>query len=351
MARIKRVVTSNIEGRETSDKYEPNTYLVGEQGKIIWHSGEEAYSVIEPGVVHGANHDSGDGNGLNTVKLIPDSSIGTDQYLVVDPTAPNHIHIRAGGPQDGSSAELILGAEKTNVKVTDWNKNVQINTYNTNEDKYNSWNFDNLGNLTANQDAIISVSPAPGNLKISAYSGTTFTYSDNEATNGVFIKDNTIPSNRVATIGDLPSVSEIGKWQEYNPVITTTGGSTFSIGNGILYGKYTRIGDTVHFTVKISIGSSTVPGGSGHGWIISTPFDIKQTPDIYGNFDTSCVVRNINPVYRSTSATVGSNFGYANNTVLVAFGNDSVNWLSNLYPINMVQNVAITIWGTYEAVA
>lgn len=25
---------------------------------------------------------------------------GTDQYVIIDPTSPNHIHLRGGGPAD-----------------------------------------------------------------------------------------------------------------------------------------------------------------------------------------------------------------------------------------------------------
>jgi hypothetical protein len=63
---------------------------------------------------------SGDGNGYSTIKIVPDSGLETDQYLIVDPTEPSHIHIRAGGEIDESSADLILGGEKTNVKVSDF---------------------------------------------------------------------------------------------------------------------------------------------------------------------------------------------------------------------------------------
>jgi hypothetical protein len=77
----------------------------------------------------GAGDASGDGNNYGTMELVPDSTrYETDQYVIVDPTAPNHIHIRAGGTQDASNAELILGAEKTNVKVIDNNGTVKIST-------------------------------------------------------------------------------------------------------------------------------------------------------------------------------------------------------------------------------
>ena len=62
---------------------------------------------------------SGDGNGYATMRLIPDIDREFwDQYLIVDPTAPGHIHIRAGGIQDNSNADLILGGENSHVRVT-----------------------------------------------------------------------------------------------------------------------------------------------------------------------------------------------------------------------------------------
>jgi cytochrome c-type biogenesis protein CcmE len=50
----------------------------------------------------------------------------TDQYIIVDPTAVNHIHLRAGGTIDSSNAELFLGGENTNLQVSDTTKEVYI---------------------------------------------------------------------------------------------------------------------------------------------------------------------------------------------------------------------------------
>jgi hypothetical protein len=68
----------------------------------------------------------------------------TDQYIVLDPTAPNHIHVRAGGNIDASSAELYLGGEQTNVNVSDTGKEVYIRANNT-----HVWTFGNDGTLEA----------------------------------------------------------------------------------------------------------------------------------------------------------------------------------------------------------
>lgn len=75
---------------------------------------------------------SGDGNGYDTFKIVPDDDLvsgnGSDQYIIIDPTAPNHIHIRAGGVQDSSFADLFLGAERTHIKVSDQDGNVRISS-------------------------------------------------------------------------------------------------------------------------------------------------------------------------------------------------------------------------------
>ena len=131
MAKIKRIVTSEVEGRNLSDFYGDNSLAMDTNGVVNYYGPNEMGPLIGPGVVYGANHDSGDGYGYNTLKLIPhapDGSVYDDRFIVVDPTAPNHIHLRAGGAQDGSNADLFLGAEKTNVVVSDSGRNVKIHS-------------------------------------------------------------------------------------------------------------------------------------------------------------------------------------------------------------------------------
>lgn len=62
---------------------------------------------------------SGDNFGFSTIELVPDTNGLSDQRIIIDPTTPNHIHLRAGGLQDSSSAELFLGGEKNYVRVID----------------------------------------------------------------------------------------------------------------------------------------------------------------------------------------------------------------------------------------
>jgi len=64
--------------------------------------------------------------GDSTMELLPDATIQTDQYLVIEPTGPNHIHVRAGGTVDNSAADLYVGGERANVVVSDYNRSVAI---------------------------------------------------------------------------------------------------------------------------------------------------------------------------------------------------------------------------------
>jgi hypothetical protein len=74
------------------------------------------------GYISNPANSSGDGSNNDTIKIVPDDDReDTDQYLIIDPTlgTPNHIHIRAGGAQDYSRADLILGGERAGVRVSD----------------------------------------------------------------------------------------------------------------------------------------------------------------------------------------------------------------------------------------
>lgn len=83
----------------------------------ISNTGDITFNGIK---VIGAGTASGDGLGYSTLELVPDGTLNTDQYIIVDPTTPNHIHLRAGGTQDASTAELYLGGERNNARINDY---------------------------------------------------------------------------------------------------------------------------------------------------------------------------------------------------------------------------------------
>jgi hypothetical protein len=124
----------NIEGNDitlqATDDITFEAATGGESGTRIWSMNSEGrFNLPGNGYIQNPANSSGDGSGYDTIKIVPDDDLeDTDQYLIIDPTGPNHIHIRAGGTQDASTADLLLGAEQTNVKVSDTDKAVQIST-------------------------------------------------------------------------------------------------------------------------------------------------------------------------------------------------------------------------------
>ena len=90
-------------------------------------------------------------NGL--LELNPDETNSDDRYIVIDPTAPNHIHLRAGGTIDASTADLFLGGEQNYVKVSDDSANVEIRTNNTHGFQFTDQGKFQLANGTSIYDS------------------------------------------------------------------------------------------------------------------------------------------------------------------------------------------------------
>lgn len=170
MTRIRKINVSQVEGggadNTNTDQIRPSgetAFYIDNNNKLtlMMFDGVRTHrdsKVLSPGVLYGSNADAGDESGSDTIKLIPDASLGTDQYIVVDPTGgePGHIHLRAGGTQDSSTADLYLGGELTNVRVSDTTDNVRIRTTLVGEGETNyDWTFDNAGNITLPNNAVI----------------------------------------------------------------------------------------------------------------------------------------------------------------------------------------------------
>ena len=62
---------------------------------------------------------NGNGDGFTIFNIIPDvAKIATDQYITIDPgETPNHVHLRAGGSMDESSALLTLGGDASYFRL------------------------------------------------------------------------------------------------------------------------------------------------------------------------------------------------------------------------------------------
>ena len=132
MTTIRRITVSQIDGNGADDTNTSELRPFGETAFYIDNNNKLTLSIFDgtrthrkskvlaPGVLWGSNADSGDGNSYDTIKLIPDAEIyanGSDQYIIIDPTGPNHVHIRAGGTIDNSNSELIIGGETSHIKL------------------------------------------------------------------------------------------------------------------------------------------------------------------------------------------------------------------------------------------
>ena len=216
------------------------------------------------GNIYNPGNTSGDGLGAPTLQINPASYLGTDQYIILDPTTPNHIHIRAGGNIDESSAELILGGEKTNVKVSDGSNDVQIKTHQTVEgeggpyDNEYYWAFGNDGTLYG---------PAMGGLIVTSLSGAgqdypLSIYSNDRVllngANGEFLNDPEDANNQIATIGDIADQVSTGLVR-YSPTFSATG-LTFT-GSGATYptynSYYVKSGKMVSFVIEVDCSTVT----------------------------------------------------------------------------------------------
>ena len=207
MTTIRKIVTSKIDGDNANNTGTNEIRPFGEMAvyvdtenngglnklELLMFDGARTHlrsKVLAKGTFYGGDADSGDqGDGienLDTIKLIPDAELhyndgdyGNDQYIVIDPTLPNHIHVRAGGAIDASSADLFLGGEENNVMVSDADDQVEIRTNDT-----HTWLFGTDGGLTVPANSSILTNETA--LKIATHPTTTYTFNQAywEALNG-----------------------------------------------------------------------------------------------------------------------------------------------------------------------
>lgn len=122
--------------------------------------------------------------GAGVINIVPDNTLyADDRYIVIEPTVPDHIHIRPGGTIDASTAKLILGGELTNVIVSDdEGQHVKINSRNETDDGSHVWAFSQDGYMSvpANKDLLDGVDGSSltggGNRVVTIYSQISSTY-------------------------------------------------------------------------------------------------------------------------------------------------------------------------------
>ena len=303
----------------------------GGAGGDVSFTGEGCIVFPNDGEVCNVPNSTGDGAGYSTIQINPDTTTNDNRYIIIDPTAPNHIHIRAGGTQDGSSADLFLGGERNNVHVSDGGRDVVINTrpatvintytnlnptgntsfvvsntaniyvgdtayyagggdtvtvdsvtqdlpsaglqtitaningtpaifvggaahiFSHEESWNNSWLFNDSGVLSGPAMGSVAVNGIYNNFTDDLYIGSSESIQIS-GTGGEFLNDSSIPSNQIATIGDVASSTV-----RYSPTFTATG-LAFT-GSGVTYptynSYYTKAGKIVSFVIELDFTTVT----------------------------------------------------------------------------------------------
>jgi hypothetical protein len=210
----------------------------------------------------GAGTASSDGLNAGTMQLVPDAGLDTDQYLIIDPTSPNHIHIRPGGTIDASTADLIMGGENTNLLVSDTGNYVDVRTTSS-ENFTNVWRFGSDGLLTGPSMGSVKVSGLYNNPGYDLYVGSADAVVIT-GTDGEFLNDSSIPGNQIATVADVAKTS--GSWtvttgtSTYNFTLPSEGTYTMWVNGNIPNG-------IILWNATVSVSNSNVPAiGSQYAW-------------------------------------------------------------------------------------
>lgn len=133
-------------------------------------------------------------------------------------------------------------------------------------------------------------------------------------------------------------------WTTYTPVI---GGTGWSLGNGSIVGKSVRIGNTVHFSIQIVFGTTTVAGSSS--LILRLPYKASSTASAATIFQAA--------MWDISAATLYPGSGHMDTSDYLGFSLYSIN-TSAAYAVNgattltvpftWAVNDIITVFGTYE---
>jgi len=144
-------------------------------------------------------------DGSGTINLIPDASLAAgDQYIIVDPTGPNHIHLRAGGTGDASGADLYLGAEETFVQVSDSTGAVTVSTKDGVGNTF-SYEFTNDGSLS-----VPNAVSATGNITGASLSVSGNVNASNLLTSGILSAGGNISGVNLSVSGNINAANLIG---------------------------------------------------------------------------------------------------------------------------------------------
>lgn len=107
------------------------------------------------------------------------------------------------------------------------------------------------------------------------------------------------------------SIAQLGVWTSYTPTWRDgPGGTSLSVGNGSITGKYAKLGRTVDFKIRLVRGSTSNQGTTG--WTFSLPFTpatpiLETVCDAYAYDDSASLFNPMTAVCVSGSEVVVMN--------------------------------------------
>ena len=123
-----KILLSGDGGEFLNDSSDPDNQIATIGDIASGSTGDITFDGVQ---IIGAGTAASDASGNGTIELIPDADLNTDQYLVIEPTGgptgPGHIHIRAGGDVDASTADLYIGGERNFFVVSDSERAAAVN--------------------------------------------------------------------------------------------------------------------------------------------------------------------------------------------------------------------------------
>ena len=128
----------------------------------------------------------------------------------------------------------------------------------------------------------------------------------------------------------------VDAWTVYTPTLTN-----ITLGNGILIGKYHRVGRTIHFRIKLTWGTTTSSSGNHI-------FRLPVAP--HADYTINAHVANLTLHDSGTAVWNGTGFITSGSDFLASYKSDTAaTGVTATLPFTWTVNDQIFISGTYEA--
>lgn len=128
----------------------------------------------------------------------------------------------------------------------------------------------------------------------------------------------------------------VGAWADYTPVWASTG-TAVALGNGTITGRYSRTGNTVHFSINMITGSSSTYGTGTYSWTLPYTSGAEEQFACHGRFGHDSAIYSVDGQIA------------VSDTACRFFGSDGTAAIGTTIPVTWDNADSFRIFGTYEA--